>query len=238
MEWINAAVNWYIANINYGTITLLMAAESSILPFPSEAIVPPAAWKAADGDLNIVLVVVFSVIGNILGASVMYLLSRWLGRGIIYGFARTRLARFLMIDEAKLHKAEAYFVKHGKSATFIGRLVPVVRHLISIPAGLAKMPMPTFVLYTALGSTVWNIILAALGYAIYTQRDALHQYYDEISIVGVILCVLFIAYLIVRAVRKPKKKADAAGANGSQQTTAESANQTADSEPAADSVKK
>lgn len=232
MELINAAVNWYIANINYLTITLLMAAESSILPFPSEAIVPPAAWKAADGDLNIVLVVVFSTIGNIIGALAMYILSRTLGRSIIYGFARTRLARLLWIDEHKLQKAENYFIKHGKSATFIGRLVPVVRHLISIPAGLAKMHVPTFILYTALGSTLWNIILAALGYAIYTQRDALHHYYDEISIVGAALFVLFIAYLIIRAIRKPKKAAMEAGVTEAKEGSPETSQTKDDSDKA------
>ncbi|MEE1020620.1 MAG: DedA family protein, partial [Bacteroidales bacterium] len=153
-------------NMNYGTVTLLMVIESSFIPFPSEVVVPPAAYKALEkeSNMNIVLVVVFATLGAIIGALINYFLSLWLGRPIIYKFVETRFGKMCLLDKQKVEKAEKYFDKHGKSSTFIGRLVPGIRQLISIPAGLAKMNIATFVCFTALGAGIWNIILALLGY--------------------------------------------------------------------------
>lgn len=190
---------WYMANINYGTITLLMAIESSFIPFPSEIVVPPAAWKAAQGDLNIYLVFVFSTLGAMIGALFNYYISMFLGRKLIYKFADTRLANLILINPKSVEKAENYFIKYGKSSTFIGRLVPAVRQLISIPAGLSKMKVNDFIFYTFLGAGIWNAILAALGYFLYSQRELLDKYYKEISWVFLILGILFAAYLIYKS---------------------------------------
>ena len=204
-EIFNNMTEWYMANINYGTITLLMAIESSFIPFPSEIIVPPAAWKAAQGELNIGLVFFFSTLGALIGAFFNYYVALFFGRKLIYKFADTRLANMLLINPLSIDKAEKYFLKHGKISTFIGRLIPAIRQLISIPAGLAKMKIRDFILFTALGAMVWNSILIALGYFLYTQKDLLHKYYTELSWTFIFLGILFIGYLLYKALNYKKQ---------------------------------
>ena len=201
-------------NLNYGTVTLFMAVESSFIPFPSEAVVPPAAWKAAvRGDMNIFLVVFFATLGALLGALVNYFLAIWLGRPIIYSFANSRLGHMCLLSEDKVKHAEEYFDKHGALSTFFGRLVPAVRQLISIPAGLARMGMARFLLYTTLGAGVWNIILAALGYYMSTFEslkteqdvmDAVKEYSHEIGIVFVVLAVAIVGFLVYKGLKGGK----------------------------------
>ncbi len=205
-DFFQAVADWYMGHINYGTVVLLMAIESSFIPFPSEIIIPPAAWKAAQGDMNVFLVVLAGSAGALIGALFNYYFALLLGRPLIYRLANTRLAHLLLITPENVAKAEAYFLKFGNSSTFIGRLVPAVRQLISIPAGLSRMQMPAFVLYTVLGSTLWNIILAALGYSLYSQKELLHKYYAEISWVLLVLGILFIAYITVRIVRSANNR--------------------------------
>lgn len=136
---------WVLENLNYWVVTVFMAIESSFIPFPSEVVVPPAAWKAmADDSMNIFMVVVFATIGADLGALVNYYLARWLGRPIVYKFADSRLGHMCLIDRAKVEHAEMYFRQHGAASTFFGRLIPAVRQLISIPAGLAGMRLDHF----------------------------------------------------------------------------------------------
>ena len=164
-----AFIQWCLDHLNYWTITLLMTIESSFIPFPSEVVVPPAAYKAAvNEELNIYLVVLFATLGANLGAIINYYLARWLGRPIVYKFANSRFGHMCLIDEAKVQHAEEYFDKHGALSTFIGRLIPAVRQLISIPAGLARMKLHTFLIYTTLGAGLWNTILAAIGYYLST----------------------------------------------------------------------
>jgi membrane protein DedA with SNARE-associated domain len=204
---IEQVTSWYMDNMNYGTITLLMTVESSFIPFPSEVVVPPAAYKASqeDSDLNIILVVVFATIGAIIGALINYFLALWLGRPIIHKFAETRFGRICLLSSEKVTKAENYFVKHGRSSTFIGRLVPGIRQLISIPAGLAKMPLFPFILFTTLGAGIWNIILAILGYIAHGQADIIDKYSKELSFILLGLGVLFILYLVYSGFIKKKK---------------------------------
>ena len=150
-----AFIQWCLDHLNYWTITLLMTIESSFIPFPSEVVVPPAAYKAAvNEELNIYLVVLFATLGANLGAIINYYLARWLGRPIVYKFANSRFGHMCLIDEAKVQHAEEYFDKHGALSTFIGRLIPAVRQLISIPAGLARMKLHTFLIYTTLGCRI------------------------------------------------------------------------------------
>ena len=200
-------------NLNYGTITLFMAIESSFIPFPSEAVVPPAAWKASlpDSDMNIFLVFLFATLGALIGALVNYYLAVWLGRPIIYKFANSRIGHMCLIDEAKVQKAEAYFEKHGVVSTLIGRLVPVVRQLISLPAGLARMGIGRFIIYTSIGAAIWNAILAALGYymstvpGMKTEEDVMNkvkEYSSEIGWVFIGLAVAVVAYLVYKGVKK------------------------------------
>lgn len=203
---VEQVTSWYMDNMNYGTVTLLMVIESSFIPFPSEVVVPPAAYKALEegSNMNIVLVVVFATLGAIIGALINYFLSLWLGRPIIYKFVETRFGKMCLLDKQKVEKAEKYFDKHGKSSTFIGRLVPGIRQLISIPAGLAKMNIATFVCFTALGAGIWNIILALLGYLGHGNKELIDQYSHELSYILLGLGVLFVAYLISKGLSKKK----------------------------------
>ena len=206
---VERVASWYMDNMNYGTITLLMTVESSFIPFPSEVIVPPAAYKASQqgSDMNIILVVIFATIGALIGSFFNYFLALWLGRPIIHKFADSKLGRMCLLSSEKVQKAEDYFVKHGKSSTFIGRFIPGIRQLISLPAGLAKMPLLPFVIFTSLGAGIWNIILAVMGYLAHGQADLINKYSKEMAYAMLVLGVLFVLYLLYNGfVKKGKKK--------------------------------
>lgn len=205
-ELITQVVDWYMANMNYWTITLLMAIESSFIPFPSEIIIPPAAFKAATGELNVYLVVFFGSFGALIGALFNYYLAKFLGQKLLLKFADTRIARMMLVDRAAVLKSEEFFRKNGNSSTLVGRLVPGIRQLISLPAGLVSMNLKNFVLFTVIGSTAWNIILALLGYFFYSQKERLEMYYHEISYVMLGLGILYIAYLVYNGFKKTKKQ--------------------------------
>lgn len=161
-------ITWVLENINYWVVLIFMAIESSFIPFPSEVVVPPAAWLAMVKDeMNIFMVVVMATIGANIGALVNYYLAKWLGRPVVYKFADSRLGHLCLLSREKVEYAEEYFRKHGAVSTLVGRLVPAVRQLISIPAGLSGMKLGPFLLYTTLGAGAWNIVLAAIGYAIF-----------------------------------------------------------------------
>lgn len=200
-------------NLNYGTITLFMAVESSFIPFPSEAVVPPAAWKASlpGSEMNVFLVFIFATLGALIGALVNYYLAMWLGRPIIYKFANSRIGHMCLLSEEKVKHAEEYFDKHGAMSTFIGRLVPAVRQLISIPAGLARMGMGRFLLYTTLGAGAWNAILTVLGYYMSTFEslqseeavmNKVKEYSGEIGIAFLLLAVFIVGFLIYKGWKK------------------------------------
>ena len=205
---VERVTSWYMDNMNYGTITLLMTIESSFIPFPSEIVVPPAAYKASqeNSEMNIILVVVFATIGAILGSLFNYYFALWLGRPIIYRFAESRLGRVCMLSMEKVQKAEAYFNKHGNISTFIGRLIVGIRQLISLPAGLARMPIVPFLIFTTLGAGIWNIFLAVMGYIAHGQASLIDQYSREISYIIFILGGLFILYLLYNGFLKKNKK--------------------------------
>jgi len=202
MEFFQTLFDWYMANLNYFTIALLMAIESTFLPLPSEVVIPFAAYKAGQGDLNVFIVVLSGTIGALSGSLINYTLAYYLGRPIVYKFAGSKLGKLVLLSEEKVKHAEDYFIRNGKTSTFIGRLVPGIRHLISIPAGLSKMNLRNFVLYTFIGAGIWNIILAIIGYYLYAIREQIFPYIGHILLgVG----VLFVVYLIVKA-RKNRKK--------------------------------
>ena len=200
-----AFIQWCLDHLNYWTITLLMAIESSFIPFPSEVVVPPAAYKAAGGsDMNVFLVVFFATLGANIGALFNYYLAYFVGRPIVYKFANSRFGHMCLIDEDKVKNAERYFEKHGALSTFIGRLIPAVRQLISIPAGLSKMKLSTFLLYTTLGAGIWNSILAAIGY--YLQSvvpedqllETVSEYSHELGYVFIGIGIFIVGYLIYK----------------------------------------
>jgi len=206
---IEKVVTWYMDNMNYGTVALLMTVESScFIPFPSEVVVPPAAYKASqdDSDMNIVLVVVFATVGALLGAIINYYLALFLGRPLVYRFAESKFGRMCLLTSDKIKKAETLFVKHGNMTTLICRLIPGVRQVISVPAGFAKMHFGNFVLYTFIGASLWNIILAALGYIAHGNDDIIKQYSKELSYIILGLGLLFVIYLIYNWFFKKDRK--------------------------------
>ena len=204
---------WILDNLNYWVVTLCMAIESSFIPFPSEVVVPPAAWKAMDPNsgMSFILVIVFATIGADLGALINYYLAKWVGRPIIYRFADSRIGHMCLIDRQKVEVAEEYFRKHGAASTIFGRLVPAVRQLISIPAGLAGMHVGKFLLYTTIGAGVWNTVLATIGWGIYeytdykTTQDVYKQavqYSHEIGYVILALAVVAVAFIAYKGIKK------------------------------------
>lgn len=207
----SSLISWFFNHINYWVITLLMTLESTVVPVPSELVVAPAAYKAAeDGELSVFLIILFATIGADLGATINYVVARYLGRPVVYAFANSRLGRLCLLNDKKIQKTEDYFNEHGAVGTLIGRLVPGIRHLISIPAGLAQMNYSRFLLYTTIGAGVWNIILAALGYYMQSvlpqdqMLTAVEQYSHEIGLAMLGLFLLFIVYLVYKEQRKKK----------------------------------
>ena len=208
--------NWFKDNMGYTLIFLLMAVESSFIPFPSEIVVPPAAYFACSGagnaNINVVMVVLVATLGALVGACVNYTISMFIGRPVVYGFANSRIGHMCLIDAEKVEKAEKYFADHGSISTFLGRLIPGIRQLISIPAGLARMSFLKFSAFTTLGAGIWNVALAALGWwlstfvaepDLYAQLEANNKYltYAGFALFGII--VLYIAYKGLKG--SPKK---------------------------------
>ena len=202
---------WFVENANYLFVFVFMTIESSFIPFPSEVVVPPAAYLACTGtDMNFGLVIAFATLGALTGAFINYYLALWIGRPIVYRFANSRLGHACLIDQAKVEKAEAYFEKKGAISTFVGRLIPAVRQLISIPAGLARMNIGVFALFTTLGAGIWNIILAGLGYwlSLHVSReelfDAIEKYNSYLTYAGYAIGVFCVAYILWNAFKTKK----------------------------------
>lgn len=205
-------ISTLLDNLNYGAILFLMFIESTIIPFPSEIVVAPAAYHAAAGELNIVLVILFATIGADLGAIANYVLAYYLGRPIIYRFVESRWGKLCMLSKEKMERSEKYFADHGAVATLTGRMLPVIRQLISLPAGLAKMNFWKFLLYTTIGAGCWNCVLAALGWYLHAivpeeqLNEKINEYGNVISWVTVsIFIAAVIIYLIVKYIRKKKQ---------------------------------
>ncbi len=216
MTFVDNIITWYSAHMNYASITALMAVESSFIPFPSEVVIPPAAFVAGQPDsvlyatgnypIDVLIIVLFGTLGAMIGAIINYGLSVWLGRLIIYKFADSRLGHMCLLSSEKLEKAEAYFREKGNVSTFIGRFIPGIRQLISIPAGLSRMHFGAFLWWTFLGAFIWNCILAAVGYIAAGQMSLIKEYSHELSVAILILLgavILFYAakYLISLAKR-------------------------------------
>lgn len=210
MELLNQFINFLLlisAKLGYWGIIFLMTIESSFIPFPSEVVIPPAAYLSAQGEMNIYLVVICGIIGSMLGALINYFIAFSLGRKAIYSFSKHKLMHMLMINEAKIKKAEEYFLQYGKISTFIGRLVPAIRQLISLPAGFSKMKLSDFVFYTFLGSSSWIIILSLLGYFLGSKEELLSSLYGNIKHVFIVLFLVFSVFIIFK-IRKSKSKQD------------------------------
>jgi membrane protein DedA with SNARE-associated domain len=199
-----------LSNLNYTTIFILMMVESTVIPFPSEVVVPPAAYNAAAGSLNIFLVVLFATLGAVAGAAINYAAGYFLGRPVIYRFANSRLGHLCLLNQEKIEKSERYFNDHGFVATITGRLIPGIRQLISVPAGLARMNFWKFLVYTAIGSGVWNCILAALGWYLHSfvpasqLQESINAYSGEIKLVIVVMACLAVVFFLFKRLRRQR----------------------------------
>ncbi len=212
-DYLNAAwfFDWFVNNASYLFVFIFMVIESSFIPFPSEVVVPPAAYLAMQkGDMNIFVVVLVATAGALVGAMINYVLALLIGRPIVYAFADSRLGHACLIDRQKVEKAEKYFDEHGAASTFFGRLIPAVRQLISIPAGIAKMNIWMFMIFTSLGALVWNGVLAGLGWWL-SRHVSLDQLYESVekynsylTIAGVVILVLCVLYILYNAFKKKK----------------------------------
>lgn len=200
MNWITSL----LSNLNYATVYFLMLLESTVVPVPSELVVAPAAYHSAAGHINIWLVILFATLGAMTGASINYLAGYYLGRPIIYKFANSRLGHLCLLNQSKVEKSEKYFDDHGMVATITGRLIPGIRHLISIPAGLAKMNYWKFLLYTTIGAGAWHAILALLGWYLHDVvpeeqlNDKILEYGEYIKVTICLVAAVALVYFIIR----------------------------------------
>ncbi len=211
-DWLNASsfFSWFVDNASYLYVLIFMIVESSFIPFPSEVVVPPAVYIGlSTGNMNVVVIVLLATLGAMIGATINYYLALWLGRPIVYRFANSRFGHACLIDEAKVKKSEKFFEQHGVAATFFGRLIPAVRQLVSIPAGLAKMNIFKFQTFTGLGAMVWNIVLALLGYLLYCAVPDINdlflqieKYNTYLTIGGLCIFVFLIGYIIYKSKKK------------------------------------
>lgn len=182
-----------ILTLGYPGIFLLMAVESSFIPFPSEVVLVPAGYLVAKGEMSMALVLLMAVLGSLCGALVNYFLALWLGRPFLEKFGR-----YVFISQASMHKLDRFFEAHGPVSTFSGRLIPGIRQLISVPAGLSRMRMAPFLSYTALGAGLWSLVLVLLGYFIGENEALIHTYLRQITL-GVLAAVTaLIAFYIYR----------------------------------------
>lgn len=197
-------ISTLLSNLNYGTILFLMLLESTVIPVPSELVVTPAAYHAANGSLNIFLIILYATIGADLGASINYFVARYVGRPVIYKFANCKWGHLCLLNQEKVEKSEKYFDDHGIAATLTGRFVPVIRHLISIPAGLARMNYGKFILFTTLGAGGWHTVLALLGWYLHAivpedqLYDKIEEYAEYIKLIILALVIIAVIYFAVK----------------------------------------
>lgn len=208
-ELILNITNGALENLNYWWVMLFMTIESSFIPFPSEVVMIPAAYMAAEtGEMSVPMIVASGTVGALLGALINYVLSMTLGRTVIYAFANSRLGHMCLIDAEKVQQAEAYFDQHGATSTLIGRMIPAIRQLISIPAGLAKMHIGKFVIFTSLGAAIWNSILVGIGIAFHTQMpkeqliEIVARYSHIIGIAAILLVVAAFIFIMYKGIKK------------------------------------
>ncbi len=196
-------VTWIVSTIGrmgYTGVVALMFLESSFIPFPSEVVVPPAGYLAARGQMNLFVVILAGIAGSILGAIFNYWISLAFGRPFF-----ERYGKYFLVSDKALDQADLYFARHGHISTFIGRLLPGIRQLISLPAGLTRMNIPLFLFYTALGSGIWVVILAWVGFWVGNNQALVHRYMHTASYALAAFCVALAAAYVFHCRRKNKK---------------------------------
>lgn len=187
----------YIGDMGYWGIFLLMFLESTFFPFPSEIIMIPAGYLAFKGEMNLYAVVLVGILGSVAGALFNYYLAMHFGRKFILKYGK-----YFFIKEETLDKLEAFFTKHGELSTFNGRLIPGIRQLISLPAGLARMNIGRFSLYSALGAGIWVVVLVALGYLLGSNEELISEYLKTATVIALISVVFITIFYVVRHKRR------------------------------------
>ena len=200
-----------ILRLGYPGIVVLMAVESSVFPLPSELVIPPAGYLVAQGRMNAALVLAAGTIGSVLGALFNYFLAQQLGRPLLH-----RYSRYLLISESSLERSERFFRRHGEISTFLSRLVPVLRHLVSLPAGLARMRLDHFVAYTAAGAGIWCAILTWIGWYVgrhaeMLEREVVQRYSAQATLILVPVIAVVIVVYVLRRRRESASQADSIG---------------------------
>ncbi len=204
----HALIDWLVNTIGamgYTGIFLLMAMESSIFPIPSEVVMPPAGYLVQQGRMEMAWVILSGTFGSLAGAYANYFAARWLGRPLVIKYGR-----YVWITEEHFDKVERFFLSHGEISTFIGRLLPVIRHLISIPAGIARMNHVRFSLYTTVGAALWVSILAWIGFFIGAEQALITHYAHQAVLAVVAFSVLLGAGYTLRHRRKLRRQSESA----------------------------
>ena len=186
-----------IGSMGYLGIFLLMFLESTFFPFPSEIIMIPAGYLAYQGEMNLYMVILVGILGSVAGALLNYYLAMHLGRKIILKYGK-----YFFIKEETLDKLDTFFTKHGEISTFTGRLIPGIRQLISLPAGLARMNIAKFSFYTAIGAGIWVVVLVAVGYVVGSNQELISEYMRSATLIALVSVVLIIIFYIVRNRRR------------------------------------
>jgi len=186
-----------IGSMGYLGIFLLMFLESTFFPFPSEIIMIPAGYLAYQGEMNLYIIVLVGILGSVLGALLNYYLAMYLGRKIILKYGK-----YFFIKEETLDKLDTFFTKHGEISTFTGRLIPGIRQLISLPAGLARMNIVKFSFFTALGAGIWVVVLVAIGYLVGSNQELISEYMKSATLITLASVVLIVIFYVVRNRRR------------------------------------
>jgi len=208
LAWVMGGFHWLVAAIGglgYPGILILMAMESSVFPVPSELVMPPAGYLAHQGQMSAPLAILCGTVGSLLGAYANYFVSRRLGRPLVLKYGK-----YVLISEKKFARVESFFIRHGEIATFIGRLLPVVRHLISIPAGLAGMNHLKFTLYTLAGAAIWCTVLTYFGYFIGAEQEVIQKHFSKVLLGTAVFCAALIAVYVWRLRRNARGDKDRA----------------------------
>ncbi len=187
-----------VGKMGYGGIIFLMFLESSFFPFPSEVVIPPAGYLASQNQMNLFMVIGCGILGSVLGAIFNYYIALYLGRPFFYNYGK-----YLLISPNTMKKTDDFFEKHGHISTFVGRLIPGVRQYISLPAGIAKMNIWVFIIFTALGAGIWVVILALVGYFFGINQEMLHQ---KLRIVSLLLLGFVVIITFTYILLKKKKR--------------------------------
>jgi len=194
---IAATIVSYIGDMGYWGIFLLMFLESTFFPFPSEIIMIPAGYLAFKGEMNLYMVIFMGISGSVLGALFNYYLAMHFGRAFIL-----RYGKYFFIKEETLDKLETFFTKHGEISTFTGRLIPGIRQLISLPAGLARMNMAKFSFYTAVGAGIWVVVLVMVGYLVGSNEELISEYLKSATLIALISVVFISIFYVIRHKRR------------------------------------